>query len=344
MLSRLAAALLSVVAVCAAGCSGGDDDEPELGEAGGGTIAFARSKPPMDIGLLDISGGEPTLITRGDEHDTLVPSRGLDWSPDGELLAFIGSARNPAGGERLSDIYLMRPDGSDVRPVTSVGDAASPTWSTDGESIVFSRLESGDAPPIGNLWLVNIATGEVRQLTDNPSGVVDLFASVSPVNDLVAFGRVRYDEDNASGTLNIDLGIYTLDLGGGEPTLLIDDAVRPRFSPDGAMLAYASTADENGISYGEPETIATELYVANADGSNPRRLTQTFAVDESLATWVGRERLVFQRGVENGYGSSLLEINVDGTCEREVLNDPTGETSFGSPSWRPSESPPPIAC
>ena len=50
----------------------------------------------------------------------------------------------------------------------------------------------------------------------------------------------------------------------------------PQWSPDGKRIAFSSERDGN-----------PEIYVMNADGSDPRRLTDTPAAEE-VADWVRR--------------------------------------------------------
>jgi Tol biopolymer transport system component len=58
----------------------------------------------------------------------------VDWSPDGRSILF-DSGRDQSGG--YGDVYVMRPDGSDIRRLTDLK-AYTPAWSPDGEHIVFS--------------------------------------------------------------------------------------------------------------------------------------------------------------------------------------------------------------
>jgi Tol biopolymer transport system component len=59
----------------------------------------------------------------------------VDWSPDGSSIIFASGRDQTADG--YADIYVMRPDGSDIRRLTDLK-AYTPAWSPDGEHIVFS--------------------------------------------------------------------------------------------------------------------------------------------------------------------------------------------------------------
>jgi TolB protein len=93
------------------------------------------------------------------------------WSPRGDRIVFVRQY------EGDYEIYTVRPDGKDVRRLTSSpGNDAHPTWSPDGKSIVFSSSRTGfkdeapysDVPqPYGELFVMRYDGTHVQQLTDN---------------------------------------------------------------------------------------------------------------------------------------------------------------------------------
>ncbi|MCJ7567717.1 MAG: hypothetical protein MUO58_09275 [Anaerolineales bacterium] len=59
----------------------------------------------------------------------------LEWSADGEWLAFVTFGEPPAAG-RAPNLWVIRPDGSEE---TYVDEGLEPTWSYDGERLAFLR-------------------------------------------------------------------------------------------------------------------------------------------------------------------------------------------------------------
>jgi len=84
-------------------------------------------------------------------------------SPDGGRIAF-DSDRD---GER--GVYIAEASGANVRRVTGDGFAAVPSWSPDGRSLAFVRADP-DRPKVWNIWTLDLATGEQRQITSHRVG------------------------------------------------------------------------------------------------------------------------------------------------------------------------------
>lgn len=106
------------------------------------------------------SGGAARALTPPD----LEPTRPV-FSPDGSRLAVCAYR---GGGFH---IWTLAPDGSELRQVTDgPWDDRGPAWSPDGTRIAFAS-ERGGAPVAGSpyrLWVVEVASGELTQVTGLP--------------------------------------------------------------------------------------------------------------------------------------------------------------------------------
>ena len=94
----------------------------------------------------------------------------------------------------------------------------------------------------------------------------------------------------------------------------------PTWSPDGAKIAFASNRDGN-----------YEIYVMDADGSNPIRLTTTQESDTNPAWAPDGRRIAFQSKRDGDW--EVYATNADASGEPSNLtNDPAADTE---PSWSP---------
>jgi TolB protein len=145
----------------------------------GKSLAFVSSRETgrAHIWLLDLVSHRARLVT---------PNSGSDfrpaWSPDSKWLAFTSDRDSNAGHlpgrwERLQSlsIYVIHPDGSDLRRVTrGRGVAGSPRWSPDAKRIYYyETTELGawyaefgnEAKGTTQIVSVDIADGSVIQHT-----------------------------------------------------------------------------------------------------------------------------------------------------------------------------------
>jgi TolB protein len=151
---------------------------------GGETIAVVGTPDGSDepaIVLIDTATGRPnaTLRPAGVSFGEAVA-----WSPDGAFLLVTASIEGePGGGEA---VYLLRPDGSDLRLLTRCQRSACidvhPSWSPDGERVVFTRGlcdELGSDCYSGDLYVVPVGGGRARRLTSGAG--LDCCAAWQPV-------------------------------------------------------------------------------------------------------------------------------------------------------------------
>lgn len=222
-------------------------------------------------------------------------------SPDGRRIAFA-SRRTGSWA-----IYLMNADGSGVTKLVERSSFdGSPAWSPDGTRIAFRSENEGPFGPFGRIFVINVDGTGLRQVSPEISETdykYDDGPTWSPDGSRIAFGR-----SGALHVINADgSGLTAFDT----PEL----ANYPDWSPDGTRIAYQGDATQ-------------DIYVRNADGSNPVRLT-TDPAQEGLPRWSpDGQRLVFARVVD--FAFQLFIINADGTGEVKLSATSASE---GWPSW-----------
>ena len=141
------------------------------------------------IAFLYLQAGSPPQVHTIAANARLGPGRAVTtdrrvkytpaWSPDGRWIAY------GVGDDRFSDdLYLIHPDGSGERQLTSgpgLDDSAS--WSPDGKRIAFARFEPGTGRRI---FSVHVTSGTVTQLTSEGRELDPVW---SPDGHRIAFGR-----------------------------------------------------------------------------------------------------------------------------------------------------------
>ena len=115
----------------------------------GKTLAFVSNLNGIpQVWTMPASGGFPKLVTAFDD-----PVGFVTWSPDGKWLAF-----NVAPGGGLNEqIYVARPDGSELRRLTEGGKENNflGDWTSDGKHIFFSSNRRNPASTDSYLLDVN---------------------------------------------------------------------------------------------------------------------------------------------------------------------------------------------
>jgi len=131
---------------------------PELALAAGGkkgTMLMNRIAPSVSqlyIADLDLGNERPLLPEPGYEYNVSLAAQG-DW------LLFTSERR----GDGQSDLWRARLDGSGLEPlVTSASVDDAGVLSPDGRQLAFVSTRNGY---LANIWLMDIASGQVRQLT-----------------------------------------------------------------------------------------------------------------------------------------------------------------------------------
>jgi Tol biopolymer transport system component len=113
-----------------------------------------------------------TLKDRSVRVLTSEPDNLPGWSPDGSRIVFTRKQ-----GENF-DIYTIRPDGTDLRRLTTFpANDAHAVWTADGKHILWNSGEYGfkdeaalydhSFQPYGTIWIMDADGSHKRQLTDS---------------------------------------------------------------------------------------------------------------------------------------------------------------------------------
>jgi TolB protein len=195
-----------------------------------------------------------------------------------------------------NQICLVQADGNGWVRLSSdhQADHMYPSFSPDGESIVFSLTKANDR----QIYEMDLA-GKQRQLTNLPFRAYA--PAISPDNRKIVF---TVNDDNQQS-------LWVMNRDGSNPVSLIPamngDAFDPVWSPDGSQILFAVT-----------RAGSTQLFVINADGSNLRQLTSLsdlrgrsdWAPDgKTIATYSGPS---WQR--------EIILVGEDGSLLKQITN------------------------
>ena len=226
-----------------------------------------------DIVIVDADGSNSVNVT--DRSDAVPETDDWDpsWAPDGRQLAYMGTVAPDtfeSENEELPDLYVVNIDGSDRRNITSTPDVfeVAPEWSPGGSEIAF--ISGDNTGQSLHLSVINVDGSNPRELTDvrwGPMRGTNGFLlwiyglSWSPDGSQIAFSDSVSDDGDTWNVhvfvINAD-GTGRRDLTAGQPRSSLD----PEWSPDGRQIAFVTDRDDDEA-----------LYIMDADGSNPQRIT-----------------------------------------------------------------------
>jgi TolB protein len=255
MAPALAFTLLMLVAVGVAG-----QEAPDAGAAQP-WIAYSTIRGGESTWLVHPDGADDHQIT-GDFAAVLILP---DWSPDGQRL--VMTSRATGGAEPLYEYELASGRFTQLFDCEDpcLGDD-EPVYSPDGTTVAFERALGpfeDDVPADCGIWIGELATGEVRQVTSNPGCFREYNLRWSPDGHQFTYWRWRED---SSGTTT-GAAVFVIDVDGSNERQLTEweaMAGEPDWAPDGEWLVYDTYAKRPEVS---------NLYRMHPDGTGAEPLT-----------------------------------------------------------------------
>lgn len=249
------------------------------------------------------------------------------FSADGTRLIF----QRQVGDSTCDQQYVMNIDGSDMRRVSSgLGRTTCGYFIESDSRIIYSSTEAhspacpvppdrsqGYVWPLGHfeLYTADPDGGNVRQITSN--GAYNAEATASPDGKKVIF----------TSTMDGDIELYVMNVDGTGLARLTNRVGYDGgafFSADGSQIVWraqypetaADTADYwrlLGERLVRPSRL--EIWVANADGSDPRRITDLGGANFAPFFHPDGRRVIFSSNHEDPAGREfdLYLIGTDGT-------------------------------
>ena len=152
--------------------------------------------------VADVGKDRKIFIAKADgtEPEELCQGEHAWWSPVDDVIVFV----RPVEG--LSHIWTVRVDGGEPVCLTKGPSSGIPSWSADGERILFSRQVEMQT----DLFLMERDGSDVKQLTTTQK-VSERNATMSPDEKWIAFVA-----KTGKGPNGWEKSVYVMPAGGGE--------------------------------------------------------------------------------------------------------------------------------
>ncbi len=287
-----------------------------------GKIAFLGEggiEPRIRIFIMQLDSGKITDIT----PPNLLLLGNISWSPNGDYIAF------DALKDGVTQIFKIDADGVNLIQLTfRENDAYRPSWSPDGENILFSSshqniLESNDLPA-QQIYIMKSDGSDVHRFVINSKTDNQSLSGIYRTDGLIAISEPVTRSAVKNYVVNPD-GVIQKQY----PEFVTTSPVS--WSPNGQFVIYTSdraTSSCLGFSVMKTDDLEISCLNVNDDLMSPKN-GQMVGVDG--ASWsADGEYIIFVSNLDGD--TDIYAIKPDGTGLLQITNLPGNE---GGAVWSP---------
>lgn len=127
-------------------------------------IRTQDERPLSHLLRFDLTDAQLTDLSAATNAN--AEDRWAAWSPDGTQIAIVREIRASGGPSTGDEVWLARPDGTDIRPLTDEPGLfhGPPVWSPDGTQLLFRQYALDELWAKPAIMLLDVETGELRQI------------------------------------------------------------------------------------------------------------------------------------------------------------------------------------
>ena len=264
----------------------------------GSQFAFVR-RNQNDTALMVANtdgSGEPRTLAVSKQPDGFSVS-GPSWSPDGKLIA---SGMFNGTGPGYSTVVTVPVEGGNPVPIGSEkwASVGRVLWLNDGSGLVITAQPEFSS--IGTqVWLLPYPSGPARRITNDLNGYGEV--SVGLTADSSTIGTIQ--QVNAS---SIWITAPNEDESRARQILKTNLPDTVAWTPDGKVV-YATRTGENW-----------DIWISNADGSDPKQLTTDAFIDHEPAVSADGRYVIFQSNRSGG--RNIWRVDLDGNNLKQLTD------------------------